>query len=260
MRGIIISESKEVERLLNCESSSDWGIGMGKVVMLIGKYYYSLGLDRQEVYKSINSYLKEPMDKYTPKKWSEMVNNILATIEKNGWYNLIDIDSISMTKAEWNTIVGIGNVKLEKIAFVLLCYIKVYRARGSKNDKMSNISDLLSESGVAPSNTNKLLLADLKDLGLLQIGTLKHMFVKPLYINEESDKYINIDNFDKVITYYDEYKNGIKYRECEVCEKRFKLKSNNSNQKYCNKCGKKINLNNAKQRQNENYFKRKKSF
>ena len=248
MRGIIISESKEVERLLNCESSSDWGIGMGKVVMLIGKYYYSLGLDRQEVYKSINSYLKERMDKYTPKKWSEMINNILDTIEKNGWYNLIDVDSISITETEWNTIVGIGNVKLEKIAFVLLCYIKVYRARGSKNDKMSNISDLLSESGVAPSNTNKLLLADLKDLGLLQIGTLKHMFVKPLYINEESNDCININNFDKVVTYYDEYKNGNKYGECKICNKRFKLKSNNSNQKYCNKCGREIKLKNDRMR------------
>ena len=248
MRGIIISESKEVERLLNCESSSDWGIGMGKVVMLIGKYYYSLGLDRQEVYKSINSYLKERMDKYTPKKWSEMINNILDTIEKNGWYNLIDVDSISITETEWNTIVGIGNVKLEKIAFVLLCYIKVYRARGSKNDKMSNISDLLSESGIAPSNTNKLLLADLKDLGLLQIGTLKHMFVKPLYINEESNDCININNFDKVVTYYDEYKNGNKYGECKICNKRFKLKSNNSNQKYCNKCGREIKLKNDRMR------------
>ena len=247
MRGIIISESKEVERLLNCESSSDWGIGMGKVVMLIGKYYYSLGLDRQEVYKSINSYLKERMDKYTPKKWSEMINNILDTIEKNGWYNLIDVDSISITKAEWDSIVKIGNVKLEKIAFVLLCYIKVYRTRGSKNDKMSNISDLLSESGVAPSNTNKLLLADLKDLGLLQIGTLKHMFVKPLYINEESDKYINIDDFEKVVSYYDEYKNGSKYGKCKLCGKRIKL-GNNGRSKYCNVCARKINIEKQKKR------------
>ena len=237
MRGIIISESKEVERLLNCESSSDWGIGMGKVVMLIGKYYYSLGLDRQEVYKNINSYLKERMDKYTPKKWSEMINNILDTIEKNGWYNLIDVDNISVTKAEWNTIVGIGNVKLEKIAFVLLCYIKVYRARGSKNDRMDNLSDLLTESGFRGVREDKLLIADLKDLGLIQIGTLKHMFVKPLYINEESEEYIKIDDFEKVVTYYDEYRNGVKYGRCEVCGKRIKISKNNKN-KYCNICKK----------------------
>ena len=237
MRGIIISESKEVERLLNCESSSDWGIGMGKVVMLIGKYYYSLGLDRQEVYKNINSYLKERMDKYTPKKWSEMINNILDTIEKNGWYNLIDVDNISVTKAEWNTIVGIGNVKLEKIAFVLLCYIKVYRARGSSNDKMNNLSDLLTESGFRGVREDKLLIADLKDLGLIQIGTLKHMFVKPLYINEESEEYIKIDDFEKVVTYYDEYRNGVKYGRCEVCGKRIKISKNNKN-KYCNICKK----------------------
>ena len=237
MRGIIISESKEVGRLLNCESSSDWGIGMGKVVMLIGKYYYSLGLDRQEVYKSINSYLKERMDKYTPKKWSEMINNILDTIEKNGWYNLIEVDSISITKAEWNTIIGIGNVKLEKIAFTLLCYIKVYRARGSKNDRMDNLSDLLTESGFRGVREDKLLIADLKDLGLIQIGTLKHMFVKPLYINEESEEYIKIDDFEKVVTYYDEYRNGVKYGRCEVCGKRIKISKNNKN-KYCNICKK----------------------
>ena len=237
MRGIIVSESKEVERLLKCESSSDWGIGMGKVVMLIGKYYYSLGLDRQKVYKSINSYLKERMDKYTPKKWLEMINNILDTIEKNEWYNLIDVDSISITKAEWDTIVRIGNVKLEKIAFVLLCYIKVYRARGSKSDKMDNLSDLLTESGFRGVREDKLLTADLKDLRLIQTGTLKHMFIKPLYINEESEEYIKIDDFEKVVTYYDEYKNGSKYGKCKVCGKRIKLGKNPKN-KYCKECNK----------------------
>lgn len=241
MRGIIVSESKEVERLLKCESSSDWGIGMGKVVMLIGKYYYSLGLDRQEVYKSINSYLKERMDKYTPKKWSEMINNILDTIEKNEWYNLIDVDNISVTKAEWNTIVGIGNVKLEKIAFVLLCYIKVYKAQGRSKDRVENLSDILSECGIAPSNVNKLLLADLKDLELIQIGNLKYMYIKPLYINEESEKYIKIDDFEKVVSYYDEYKNGSKYGKCKICGKRIKL-GKNGRSKYCNICARKIKL------------------
>lgn len=246
MRGIIISESKEVERLLNCESSSNWGIGMGKVVMLIGKYYYSLGLDRQKVFKNINLYLKERMDKYTPKKWSEMINNILDTIEKNEWYNLIDIDSITITKAEWNTIIGIGNVKLEKIAFVLLCYIKVYKARGSKNDRMDNLSDLLTESGFRGVREDKLLIADLKDLGLIQTGTLKYMFVKPLYINEESDIYINIDDFEKVVSYYDEYKNEVKYGECKVCGKRIKITNNRG--KYCKVCGKDIDRKKAIER------------
>ena len=249
MRGIIISESKEVERLLNCESSSDWGIGMGKVVMLIGKYYYSLGLDRQEVYKSINSYLKERMDKYTPKKWSEMINNILDTIEKNGWYNLIDVDSISITKAEWDSIVGIGNVKLEKIAFVLLCYIKVYKAQGRSKDRVEELIYILKEASITSNNENKLLFADLKDLGLVQIGTLRHMYIKPLYMNEESDEYFKIDDFDKVVSYYDEYKNGVKYGKCKVCNKRIKL-GKNGRSKYCNVCARKMNIEKTKKRRN----------
>ena len=262
MRGIIISESKEVERLLNCESSSDWGIGMGKVVMLIGKYYHSLGLNRQEVYKSINSYLKERMDKYTPKKWSEMINNILDTIEKNGWYNLIDVDSISITETEWNTIVGIGNVKLEKIAFVLLCYIKVYRARGSSNDKMNEIANLLLECGITPNRENKILLADLKDLGLIEIGTLRYMFVKPLYINEESEEYIKIDDFDKITHYYEEKKFGWKFIKCcnikedgKECGKWERVTKKGRTPKYCKHCSyeikkKSIALSNKKRRDN----------
>ena len=249
MRGIIINESKEVERLLNCESSSDWGIGMGKVVMLIGKYYYSLGLDRQEVYKSINSYLKERMDKYTPKKWSEMINNILDTIEKNEWYNLIDIDSISITKAEWDSIVGIGNVKLEKMAFVLLCYIKVYKAQGRSKDRVEELIYILKEASITSNNENKLLFADLKDLGLVQIGTLRHMYIKPLYMNEESDEYFKIDDFDKVVSYYDEYKNGVKYGKCKVCNKRIKL-GKNGRSKYCNVCARKMNIEKTKKRRN----------
>ena len=249
MRGIIISESKEVERLLNCESSSDWGIGMGKVVMLIGKYYYSLGLDRQEVYKNINLYLKERMDKYTPKKWSELVNNVLDTIEKNEWYNLIDIDSISITKAEWNTIVGIGNVKLEKIAFVLLCYIKVYKAQGRSKDRVENLSDILLEAKLKGKKEDKLLFADLKDLGLIQIGNLKYMYIKPLYINEESEEYIKIDDFEKVVSYYDEYKNKVKYGKCKVCGKRIKL-GKNGRSKYCNVCARKMNIEKTKKRRN----------
>lgn len=236
MRGIIISESKEVERLLNCESSSDWGIRMGKVVMLIGKYYYSLGLDRQEVYKSINSYLKERMDKYTPKKWSELVNNVLDTIEKNKWYNLIDIDSISITEAEWNTIVGIGNVKLEKIAFVLLCYVKVYKAQGRSKDRVENLSDILLEAKLKGSRENKLLFADLKDLGLIDIGNLRHMFVKPLYINEDGECFIYIDYFEDIYGYYDEYRNKTRYKKCEKCNKRFKINSKTKAPKLCKKC------------------------
>ena len=248
MRGIIISETKEVERIMKCEYSADWGIGVGKVIILMGKYYYSLGQNREEVYKNINLFLKEKMDKYTPKKWSELVNNVLDTIEKNGWYNLIDIDSISITKAEWETIVGIGNVKLEKIAFVLLCYIKVYRLQGKTSDKMSDIGILLLEAIGNGRQETKLLLADLKDLGLIQLGNLKHMFVKPLYINEESDDYIKIDDFDKVTSYYDEYRNGTKYGKCKVCGKRFKLKCNNSNQKYCQTCARKVKLKNDRER------------
>ena len=55
------------------------------------------------------------------------------------------------------------------------------------------------------------------------------------------DKII-INNFINVISFYYEYKNNEKWKECSVCGKRFKLKSSNSRQKYCDKCAKEIKL------------------
>ena len=112
---------------------------------------------------------------------------------------------------------------------------------------MKKVKNILKESGLRAVDENKILFADLRDLGLILIGTLKHMFVKPLYINEESDKYINIDNFDKVVTYYDEYKNGVKYKTCKICGKRFKDKKY-SPSKYCQKCARQVKLENDRMR------------
>jgi transcription initiation factor IIE alpha subunit len=44
------------------------------------------------------------------------------------------------------------------------------------------------------------------------------------------------------ITYYLEYKLNEKYKSCEICDNRFKLKSANSPQKYCNKCKKEVKI------------------
>ena len=53
---------------------------------------------------------------------------------------------------------------------------------------------------------------------------------------------INLDlyNFKNVVTYFNELYKGWKYKVCTECGIRFKLKSINSNAKYCVKCAKKV--------------------
>ena len=59
------------------------------------------------------------------------------------------------------------------------------------------------------------------------------------YIEEnENNIKFTIDNFENVITYYEEYKNGKKYIECECCKKRVIQKTHNV--KYCPKCRMKV--------------------
>ena len=83
---------------------------------------------------------------------------------------------------------------------------------------------------------------------------LKNAIKKINYIKNEGNVVIKVNNLQDLnaITYYLEYKLVYKYGTCEICKKRFKLKSNNSNQKYCNKCAKQI-----KNEQNKKYYNEK---
>jgi hypothetical protein len=242
MRGIIDNEYKVIEKILNAESSKDWTIGSGKVVLLLAKHYYSLEGEkatRETIFEHINSFIKTKMDKYSPKKWADLINNVIDTVVKNEWYEPIRVEKIEITKVEWENILELDNTQLEKVAFAILCYVKMYKARSSSKDRVDDLAYILMEAGLRGSLENKLLFADLRDKGYLQLGTAKHMYAKPLYINEESEPYIIIDNFDKIITYYDEFKNGVKYKVCSRCNGRFKETSKRNNSTFCGKCSKK---------------------
>ena len=238
MKGVIDNEYKIIEELLE-STSSDWSIGAGKVVLLLAKHYYSLEgreTSREVIFNHINNFIKERVDKYSPKKWSDLINNVIDTVIKNEWYEPIKVDKIEITRKEWEKIIELDDNKLERVAFIILCYVKLYKARRSSKDRVDDLSYILTEASCRGVIKDKLLIADLRDKGYVQIGNLKHMYVKPLYIYEDSEPYIIIDNFDKVITYYDEYRNNVKYRECTQCGKRIKV--TNNKKKYCSACAK----------------------
>ena len=73
-----------------------------------------------------------------------------------------------------------------------------------------------------------------------QSNTCDNTSLKINYLNEQGEIEFTIDDLRdyQPITWYLEYRQGIKYKKCEKCSKRFKIKGKNN--RYCNYCSKKI--------------------
>jgi hypothetical protein len=133
----------------------------------------------------------------------------------------------------------------------MLVYQKINIIKNPKSNGWINncISDISREAkiGYTGDELKKLLFKLYEKKYILMKNVCDGNSIKINYINLESEEFVHIDNFENVISYYYEYKNNEVWKECDVCKKRFKIKSNK--QKYCNKCSKII-----KNEQNKSYY------
>lgn len=178
---------------------------------------------------------------------------MIKSVSKYDSFELLNIKSISITKEEWNNILKLNSDILERISFIMLIYQKINIIKNPKSNGWINncISDIFREAkvGYTGDEQKKFLYNLYENEYILMKNTCDSSSIKINYINVDSEEFIHIDNFENVISYYYEYKNGEVWKECGVCRKRFKLKTKNSPQKYCNKHQKEI-----KNEQNKKYY------
>ena len=231
LNNILYNDYIEEKRPLSC-------------LRILGKYYLGQGLNRDETYSKLNEYMSKNYKGYSENNWYGKINGLIKNLENYNNYDVVNVDKIVITEYEWNKIIKLNDKQLERVAFILLVYQKIRKFKNKNNDGwISNtITDIFREASVTLKKEEKgKLLHKLYKKEYISIkNSCDSNGIKINYINTESKDKIIIDNFINVISYYYEYKNNEKWKECSVCRKRFKLKSSNSNQKYCYKCAKKI--------------------
>ena len=246
MRGVILKETDILKNALNGEMEKK----PMSTLRILAKYYFNNGDTKEEVEDKLNKYMKVNYKSYSPSKWKDLLNQLVKSVEKYKNYKMIDVDEVNITENEWFSIITLNDKQLEKLAFILLVYCKINKIKNPACDNKINntFTDIFRECGFRVTNETKLLLNELYKLNYISIGlSCNSTSIKINYIEEnENNIKFTIDNFENVITYYEEYKNGKKYIECECCKKR--IISKTKPKKYCPKCAKEIDKNKAKDR------------
>ena len=209
---------------------------------ILCKYYLGKGLDNETIYNKLNEYMKNSYNGYNEANWYGKINGVIKNTRNYNNFEVVNVDKVVITEDEWDKIIELNDKQLERVAFILLVYQKINKFKNKNNDGwISNtITDIFEESNVKLKKEEKgKLLHKLYKKEYISIkNSCDSNGIKINYINTESKDKIIIDNFVNVISYYYEYKNNEKWKECSVCGKRIKITNNRINS--CKECSRKI--------------------
>ena len=245
MRGVIIKESEILDRALRGEIDKK----PMSTLRVLTKYCFICEDNKEIIENKLNTYMKENYVGYKPSKWKPILGQLVKSVFKYDSFEIKDIDYIEITENEWSKIIELNNKQLEKLAFILLVYSKINNIRVADNENRvnQNITDMFYEAHIKMIEENKTLLNVLFNKKYISQGKSCNATTIKVEFLTDGDIKFKIDNFENVISYYDEYKNDKKYTECENCKKRIISKTHNV--KYCQKCAKIV-----KNEQNKGYF------
>jgi len=241
MRGIVLNEYEILNEALEQGIVRDKSVD---TVSVLARHYFSQNLDEEYVFNIIEKFMSDNCPDYDGDTMSDYMKGFVDHIYNSQRYNLVNIQAITISESEWQRIIQLNDKKAEKLAFVMLVYQKITEIKKPKSSGWINVevSDILLEAGFKSQRENIKEFNPLyinNYIGLKTLG-LDSILINYRDIEEQSKPKIIITNFTKIITYYDEHKNGVKYKECEVCGRRFKLSKNDYSSKYCSKCKKTV--------------------
>ena len=210
--------------------------------------YHVLEMKKEDNYDAILSYMTKNCSDFYEEKYFKIIYRNIASAKK---YKFRNVDSIKITKTEIEKIIGLNNIRKEKIAFVLLAIAKYYNNVSSDNNNRMYISmtDLFKLSRVAiPCKERAGYLHFAYQEGIL----IEHMMVGTNlkivgFVDDTSEVVMELgeDDYKELAYAYLNYKNG-GYKNCKNCGKLFKMHKNAPGRLYCKECSQKEESNKFK--------------
>ena len=183
----------------------------------------------------------------------EFVNKAINSAKKVG---LKQVEHIYITQSELDFISNLDDIKLEKIAFVLLALAKYHNeVSGEDNDavylKLSEVKNM------ARINMNRIdfeyFYANLYDRGVLQHNTSPTSTVQIVdFVSHNPDDIVafelkEIDYLELAYVYLSWKNDGKGYARCQKCN-RLMRQGKTKPRKYCEECAKVVERENSKER------------
>lgn len=201
--------------------------------------YFVCGMNNDDNYKSVLKYLQSNCHNINEENVYQIIDNCVKRAKKHQFKH---VDEVCISKSEMDFIEQLGDIKKEKIAFVLLASAKYYDAvRGvcKHNAYMSN-SDICKLARVTiPAQDRNIFMQFAYDDGILS----RHSRAAS---TEKKVLFVSHDDNDKIVLRLDEgdfkdlaytylaYKTPHKFRRCATCRRWIRVSSDS--RRLCKEC------------------------
>ena len=235
-------ESKIYSGYVNQENPED-------TIRDLARYnHHVLNMKKEDNYDAILRYMTKNCVDFYEEKYFKIIYRNISSAKK---YKFRSVDPVKITRTEMDKIVGLNDIRQEKIAFVLLAVAKYYNNVSSDNNNRMymSMSDLFKLARVAiPCKERAGYLHFAYQEGILVEHTFVGTNLKVVgFVDDDSEAVIELgeDDYKELAYTYLNYKNG-GYRRCRGCGRLFKVCKKSHTQLYCKECGQKEETNRFK--------------
>lgn len=203
--------------------------------------HHILGMKKEDNYDTILAYMTKNCPDFYEETYFKIIYRNISSAKK---YKFRSVASVKITQSEMDKIIGLNDIRKEKIAFVLLAVAKYYNNVSPENNNRMymSMSDLFKLARVAiPSKERAKYLSFAYEDGIL----VEHMFVGTNlkivgFVDDASDVAVELgeDDYKELAYAYLNYKKG-GYKHCKKCGKLFKMHKSAPARLYCKECGQK---------------------
>lgn len=213
-----------------------------QTLKIIIKYYYSLGMDKEQIRNQIENFMVKNYKDFNSSNWQNILDK-LVKVYASDKFKLVNVNKVNVTIDELNKIKELDNLKLEKLAFVILVYAKILnQINADNNNWVKKSKNLLAKEALIKDTgkTQKILFKKLNELGYIEYAKkINNTSVRVIYVNEKSEVIIKLTDFRDFVLEYLKWK-GENISYCIECGKPIQVTNNKI--KYCKECAKDINI------------------
>ena len=233
-------DRKDIESKISCNYANQEN--PEETIRDLARYnYHILGMKKEDNYDAILAYMTRNCSDFYEEKYFKIIYRNISSAKK---YKFRSVAPVKINRTEIDKIIGLNDIRKEKIAFVLLAVAKYYNNVSSDNNNRMYISmsDLFKLSRVAiPCKERASYLHFAYQEGIL----VEHMFVGTNlkvagFVDDDSETVLELDEdaYKELAYTYLNYKGG-GYKHCKNCGKLFKMHKSAPGRLYCKDCGQK---------------------
>ena len=210
--------------------------------------HHVLKMKKEDNYDAILAYMTNNCSDFYEEQYFKIIYRNISSAKK---YKFRSVAPVKITQTEIDKIVGLNDIRKEKIAFTLLAVAKYYNNVSSDNNNRMYISmsDLFKLARVSiPCKERAGYLNFAYQEGILVEHTFVGTNLKVVgIVDDSSDAVLELgeDDYKELAYAYLNYKNG-GYKHCKNCGKLFKMHKNAPGRLYCKDCGQKEEANRFK--------------